>query len=272
MLSGRRIVVLSGAGLSTHSGIPDYRGEGTRRRARNPMQFRAFVDSPAVHRRYWARSFLGWPTIATAKANAGHLALAELERAGHVVGAITQNVDGLHQQAGSDSVVELHGSLSTVRCLDCCVSESRSIFQERLRFANPDGLEEDILLAPDGDAEVEAERIAGFVVPGCLACGGPLKPSVVFFGESVPVPTVRAANALMDTANALLVVGSSLTVFSGLRFVREAGRRSWPIAIVNRGQTRGDSLATLTLDGDVIHVLPALLRSLRGTAPAPMPV
>ncbi len=256
LCSGKKIVVLAGAGLSTESGIPDYRGPETARRARNPIQGRQFLTDAHARTRYWARSMTGWPRIASARPNLGHRTLAELEKAGLILGIITQNVDGLHQAAGSRRVVELHGALARVRCLSCPVIESRSSLQERLIAANPDWVERQAPVAPDGDADLESQWFDSFCVPVCLACGGTLKPDVVFFGENV-VPQVKdAAFALFDEGDVLLVVGSSLTVFSGFRFVRRAHEKSIPVAIVNLGPTRGDDLATLRMDARLGAVLP----------------
>lgn len=259
MLAGRRTFVLVGAGCSTESGIPDYRGPETLARARNPIQFRAFVAEPLSRRRYWARSFVGWPRIANALPNPAHHALAALERDGAIRGLVTQNVDGLHHAAGSREVVELHGALRRVVCLGCGATEARSAVQQRMAEANP-GFDVSAPVAPDGDADLE--RVEGFVVPVCTVCGGTLKPDVVFFGENVPRPRVDAASALLDASEALLVVGSSLTVFSGYRFVKRAAERSLPIAIVNLGPTRGDPLATLRIDERAGVILPALQRAL----------
>jgi NAD-dependent SIR2 family protein deacetylase len=255
LLAGRHVGVLTGAGVSTESGIPDYRGPGTRARARNPVQYRAFVGDPAARRRYWARSMLGWPRFSDARPNAGHLALAALEREGRIEGLVTQNVDRLHRRAGSARVVELHGALQEVVCLGCGAIEDRDDLQRRLMLLNP-GWDDEVELAPDGDAELTA--VDGFRVADCLRCGGTLKPRVVFFGENVPAPVVEAAFAQHAAADALLVVGSSLTVWSGYRFVRRAAERGVPIAIVNLGPSRGDPLATLTIDAPAGAVLAEL--------------
>jgi NAD-dependent SIR2 family protein deacetylase len=248
IVEGRRSVVLSGAGCSTESGIPDYRGPGTERRARNPMQYRAFMADPLARARYWARSFVGWPRFAAARPNAAHHALADLERAGRLVGVITQNVDRLHQGAGSKNVVELHGALAEVRCLSCESREPREVLQQRLEALNPRFVERGVELAPDGDADLPAELVADFRVASCSSCGGTLKPDVVFFGENVPKRVVDEARALLRSAEALLVVGSSLAVFSGFRFVREAKRSGMPVAIVNIGPTRGDALCDVRVE------------------------
>ncbi len=254
LLSAGSVVALTGAGISTESGIPDYRGPGTRERARNPIQYRAFLDDPSTRQRYWARSLAGWPRIASAAPNAGHHAITALERRGVVTGLITQNVDRLHHAAGS-TPIELHGALAEVICLTCGALEDRAELQRRLMLLNP-WFDADAAYAPDGDADLE--HVAGFRVADCLACGGVLKPHVVFFGENVPKPRVDAAFALVDAARALLVVGSSLTVYSGYRFVRRAAELGKPVAIVNLGPTRGDPLATLRIDAPAGEVLSAL--------------
>ncbi len=259
LLRGRRVVALTGAGCSTESGIPDYRGPGTRERARNPVQYRAFVDDPRARQRYWARSMLGWPRFAAARPNDGHRAFAALERAGLLRGVITQNVDRLHHAAGSARVVELHGALAEVVCLACGAIEPRDALQRRLALLNP-RWDADVELAPDGDAELDAAD--GFRVADCLACGGVLKPRVVFFGENVPLGTVDRAFALLEEGDALLVAGSSLTVYSGFRFVRRAAERGVPVVVVNLGPTRGDPLAALRVDAPVGEVLPALVTAL----------
>lgn len=265
-MAGRRTVALVGAGCSTASGIPDYRGPETRRRARNPVQHRQFVESPDARRRYWARSLVGWPTMAEARPNAAHQALAALERTGHLTGTITQNVDGLHHRAGQREVVELHGALRRVVCLACGQLSSRNVLQRRLLAANPTATAERIELAPDGDAELEPD--AGFVVVPCDACGGVLMPDVVFFGGTVPRDRVDRCHAWVDDADLLLVIGSSLTVFSGYRFVKRAAAAGIPVAILNLGPTRGDPLAQLRLDARVDEVLPRVAAALAGPEPA----
>jgi len=256
----RTIVALTGAGCSTESGIPCYRGAFAPPRARPPMQHADFVRRAEARRRYWARSLVGWSRIAGARPNPAHDALAALERAGVLAGVITQNVDGLHHAAGSQRVVELHGRLARVRCLACDLRVDRAEHQERLLAANPDWSGQ-VTLLPDGDAEISDELEARFQVPDC-ACGGVMMPDVVFFGGSVPRPTLDDAWALFERAEVLLVVGSSLTVFSGFRFVRRAAERGLPVAIVNRGETRGDSLAALRVDASAAAILPALAQNL----------
>jgi NAD-dependent SIR2 family protein deacetylase len=259
---GRSVVVLSGAGCSTESGIPDYRGDGARRRTRPPVQYAAFVRDPRARQRYWARSVLGWPRFSGARPNPAHRALAELERSGVVSGVVTQNVDGLHHAAGSRRVVELHGSLSRARCLSCNQTEDRHELQARLLARNPALAEAEAHIAPDGDAELPEDLVDGFAVVDCLACGGVLKPDVVLFGENVPRAVVDDAWSLVDAAGLLLVVGSSLAVFSGFRFVRRAAERHQPIAIVNLGPTRADALATLAIQEPLGAALPELARRL----------
>ncbi len=262
LLAGRRIVALTGAGCSTESGIPDYRGGG-RPGPRNPIQHDAFMRRPEVRQRYWARATLGWERFHGAQPNDGHAALARLEAAGLLAGVITQNVDRLHHAAGSRRVVELHGALADVRCLDCREVEPRAALQARLLDANPGWLAAAAGAArPDGDAELPAEAVAGFQVVGCRGCGGVLKPDVVFFGGTVAEPTLSAAWALLAEAGALLVVGSSLTVYSGFRFVRRAHEQGLPIGIVNLGPTRGDALAQARVSAPVGQVLPQLADAL----------
>ena len=240
LLRSTGFVALTGAGMSTDSGIPDYRGP--RSVKRTPMTFQEFVSGPAAQRRYWARAHVGWARMGTAEPNRGHVALAALQRSGRCAGLITQNVDGLHEQAGSD-VIALHGRIADVVCLACDRRLPRSQVQREMRQSNRGWLRRhaDAASRPDGD--VELDDSAGFVVPRC-SCGGALKPDVVFFGENVPKPRVQQCYDLVDTAAALLVLGSSLAVMSGLRFVRHAARRGIPLVIVTRGWTRGDDLAT----------------------------
>jgi NAD-dependent SIR2 family protein deacetylase len=238
------VVVLSGAGLSTESGIPDYRGETGRSRKGVPMTYQQFTGSSADRQRYWARSHLGWGTIAGAVPNTGHHAVARLAGAGFVAGVITQNVDGLHGAAGTPDAVELHGSLHRVLCLGCGNRSSRRHLDELLDQANPGFRGAVAQVNPDGDADLPLDRVASFRTVACQVCGtGTLKPDVVFFGESVPKPRVSRCYELVDAASALLVLGSSLTVMSGLRFVRHAAKQGKPVAIVNQGATRGDDLA-----------------------------
>ncbi|RKS73417.1 NAD-dependent SIR2 family protein deacetylase [Actinomadura pelletieri DSM 43383] len=259
------VVVLSGAGLSTESGIPDYRGETGRRRRAEPMTYQTFRGSEEARRRYWARSHLGWRHITAARPNAGHRAVAELGRRGLLSGIITQNVDGLHQAAGGDGVIELHGALARVVCLECGDRSPRARLDERLRAANP-GWEERVAATgqvnPDGDVVLGDADTAQFRVVDCERCGGILKPDVIFFGENVPPARVRECYTLTEGAGALLVLGSSLTVLSGYRFVRHADEHGVPVAIVNRGTTRGDGHALVTLDAPLGATLQALLAEL----------
>jgi NAD-dependent SIR2 family protein deacetylase len=258
ILADGRVVVLSGAGLSTESGIPDYRGETGSLRRHTPMTYQEFVHSADSRRRYWARSHLGWRTIARAQPNAGHRAVASLSAAGHVSAVITQNVDGLHQAAGSVDAVELHGSLDRVLCLDCGRGSTRDELDRRLRAANPGLRDVSTRINPDGDVEIADELIADFRTVACEECvTGVLKPDVVFFGENVPKPRVQQCYDHIDEGRALVVLGSSLTVMSGLRFVRHAAKSGMPIAIVNQGPTRGDAHAAIRLD---LPLGPALTR------------
>lgn len=257
LLAAGDVAVLSGAGLSTESGIPDYRGPSGRARAAKPMTYQEFTGSEAARRRYWARSHAGWRYIAGAEPNAGHRAVAALGRAGLLAGIITQNVDGLHQAAGSCGVVELHGSLARVACLGCGERTSRLLLDQRLRAANPHRDTAVAAITPDGDA-VLADGAGSFRIVGCRGCGGVLKPDVVFFGENVPVPRVARCYAMVDSASALLVLGSSLTVMSGLRFVRRAAQRGIPVVIINQGVTRGDPLACAKIDAPLGETLGAL--------------
>ena len=257
------VVVLSGAGLSTDSGIPDYRGPSGALRRHAPMQYGAFVGDPVARHRYWARSYLGWRSIATARPNDGHRAIAALQAAGRVSGIVTQNVDGLHQAAGALDVIELHGGLDRVTCLDCGARESRFALDARLRAVNPTFDAHVARVNPDGDVELADDQLTGFRMVGCVACAGDrVKPDVVFFGENVPKPRVEQCYELVEAASALLVVGSSLTVMSGFRFVRRAAKLAIPVAIVNRGATRGDELADVRVDAPLGEVLPLLVRGL----------
>jgi NAD-dependent SIR2 family protein deacetylase len=257
LVAGGGVVVLSGAGLSTESGIPDYRGPTGRARRAEPMTYQRFVGGAQARRRYWARSHVGWRQIGQARPNAGHRAVAGLERRGLLAGIVTQNVDGLHQAAGARRVIELHGGLDRVACLACGQRTSRLDLDRRLREANP-GWAADGLINPDGDAVLTDEQVEGFRVVDCAACGGLLKPDVVFFGENVPRPRVEECFALVAGARALLVLGSSLAVRSGLRFVTRAAALGIPIAIVNQGPTRGDDDAKLLVDAPLGSTLSAL--------------
>jgi len=270
------VVLLSGAGLSTESGIPDYRGPTGRAQRAEPMTYQTFVGQTlaggaAARQRYWARSHVGWQHVARAAPNAGHHAVAELERRGLVTGIITQNVDGLHQAAGARQVIELHGSLDRVLCLSCGQRTARSELDERLHAANPGWLRyaggEAAAINPDGDAVLADAVLADggverFRVVDCRQCGGLLKPDVVFFGENVPRPRVDECYALTGRARALVVLGSSLTVMSGYRFVRQAAKLQIPVVIMNQGQTRGDAHAIATIDAPLGPALTTLVRRL----------
>jgi len=264
LLSGRRFVALTGAGCSTESGIPDYRGQG-RPGPRNPIQHDAFLRRPEVRQRYWARATVGWTRFQGAQPNAAHRALAALERAGALAGIITQNVDRLHHAAGSRRVVELHGALAEVRCLSCGVAWPRGHVHERLVAENPGWLSRAAAPSPDGDAELPEDAVAAFRVVACADCGGVLKPDVVFFGGTVGEPTMAEAWALFAAAEALLVVGSSLTVYSGFRFARRAHELGLPVALVNDGPTRADDLAEVKLAGRAGDLLPRLAAALGAT-------
>jgi NAD-dependent SIR2 family protein deacetylase len=260
-MRGRKTLVLSGAGISTESGIPDYRGPQGTLRSRLPMQYREFVGSEEARRRYWSRSAVGWSRLTLAKPNAGHAALARLEESGAVTGVITQNVDGLHQAAGSRRVLELHGTLSEVRCLACGRTEKRERYRDRLLAENPGWTPAEprtARAAPDGDAELAAGESPLLSVPACVHCNGVMKPDVVFFGENVPGRRVEEAWSMLAEADVLLVVGSSLAVFSGFRFVERAAREGKPLAIVNQGLTRGDDLAAVRIEGRLGDMLPLL--------------
>jgi NAD-dependent SIR2 family protein deacetylase len=264
LLADGGAVVLSGAGLSTDSGIPDYRGATGSLRRHTPMTWQTFTRDPRGRHRYWARSFVGWRQIGEASPNAGHRAVAALQQAGAVGEVITQNVDGLHQAAGARDVVELHGGLDRTVCLACGDVADRAALDVRLRAANP-GFRPEVTdeVNPDGDVELPDEALDGFVMVDCLACGGgPLKPDVVFFGETVPRDRVDSCFGLVDRARSLLVLGSSLTVMSGYRFVIHAAKRGIPVAIVNSGPTRGDAKADVKIDAPLGSVLPELARRL----------
>ena len=255
--------MLTGAGLSTDSGIPDYRGPGSP--VRRPMTYQQFVGDPAFRRHYWARNHVGWQHVRRAHPNDGHVALTDLESAGFLTGVITQNVDTLHAVAGTSQLVDLHGSYDRVVCLGCGALVSRESLAVRLEAANPGFVEsvgrvEDIEIAPDADAVIEAT--AHFRPVDCERCGGMLKPDIVYFGEMVPKARVQRAFEMVDAASALLVAGSSLTVHSGLRFVKRAAKAGMPVVIVNRGATRGDHLASLTLHAGTTTTLRALADTL----------
>lgn len=255
----RSITVLTGAGVSTASGIPDYRDDNGDWKASTPIQFGEFAGSDDARRRYWARSYVGWQRFGEAQPNAAHHSLAKLEAAGKIDTLITQNVDKLHSRAGSERVIDLHGDLSRVRCLDCDATMERAGYQERIKMANADWHARVFEYRPDGDAELAGASYADFEVPACASCGGRMKPDVVMFGENVPSERVSEAMSAVDRADALLVVGSSLMVFSGFRFARRAHESGKPIAIVNRGATRADDIATLKVEADCAAALQPLI-------------
>ena len=263
LVGGGAVVVLSGAGISTESGIPDYRGpSGASLRRHAPMTYQAFRDDPVARRRYWARSHVGWQLMRTATPNSGHRAVAALEDRGLVVATITQNVDGLHQAAGSREVIDLHGRLDRVVCLACGATSNRASLRERLDEVNAAWRATVTAVNPDGDVDLPDEQLDGFVVVDCLECGGLLKPDVVYFGENVPAPRVEASYSMVERARLLLVLGSSLTVFSGRRFVLRAAKDGIPVAIVNDGPTRGDDLAALRLGTPLGETLTAVVDGL----------
>lgn len=255
----RRIFVLTGAGVSTGSGIPDYRDREGHWKRTQPVTYQAFMGEAATRRRYWARSLLGWQRMSTARPNDTHRALAQLEAAGRTEALLTQNVDGLHQAAGQREVIDLHGRLNMVRCMACDRLLPRADFQHRLGDANPGWAELEATEAPDGDADLDGVDFDRFHVPDCPHCGGLLKPDVVFFGENVPRARVDAAFAHLAAADAMLVVGSSLMVFSGFRFVQAAAQAGTPVAAVNLGRTRGDALLALKVEAPCAEALGFLL-------------
>lgn len=257
-----KLTVLSGAGCSTASGIPEYRDDDGEWKHARPVQYAEFVNSTATRRRYWARSYIGWQNMSRAKPNPAHDALAGLERRGYVKRLITQNVDNLHRRAGSEKVIDLHGVLAVVRCLSCERRIDRDAVQALLEAMNPDWAAASAGPAPDGDARVDPADTLDFRVPGCPDCGGMLKPDVVFFGESVPRERVELCRRSLNRSDALLVVGSSLMVYSGFRFARQARAAGKPIAIVNRGRTRADDLAAVKLGGDCGELLSAAAAAL----------
>ncbi len=256
------IFVLTGAGVSTASGIPDYRDEKGAWKHSKPMEYRDFVATHEARQRYWARSFIGWQRFRHAKPNQTHVALARLEQQGRLAHTVTQNVDGLHQRAGSRQLTELHGSLDSVECLGCGAIIPRATMQQRLRAANPELAYLSARVAPDGDADLDGYDETEVRVPECKACGDRLKPRVVFFGETVPAQRVEECYAALRRADAMLVLGSSLMVYSGFRFVREASRLGMPVAAVNRGVTRADELLAFKLHTDCAAALDAVIGAL----------
>lgn len=278
LLATRPVAVVTGAGMSTASGIPDYRGPDGVRRV-EPMTIASFREGPAARRRYWARAFVGWRRFTAAEPNPAHRLLAALQTAGvdsravaGVTGVITQNVDQLHQRAGSPDVLELHGTLTRVVCLACGAVEDREALQGRLAAANPDHLALDPhtgQVRPDGDVALDDEAVASFVTVGCLRCGSDeLKPDVVYFGENVPRERVDRAYAMVDAAEGLLVLGSSLSVMSGYRFARHVHRRGGPVAVVTRGWHRAEREVTLGVDAMVDSTLAAVAETLGVDLPA----
>ncbi|MFC3284104.1 NAD-dependent protein deacetylase [Litchfieldella rifensis] len=258
-----RLLVLTGAGVSTDSGIPDYRDDQGQWKRSPPMPHQEFMASHAARQRYWARALIGFRALSEARPGQAHHALARLEALGHVGGLVTQNVDGLHQRAGSQRVIDLHGRAEIVRCMACQGLRMRHDLHAELEALNPEWRERGAAVGPDGDADLEADDFSGFRVPACQRCGdGILKPDVVFFGDSVPAERVAAALAILREADALLVVGSSLMVHSGYRFAREAACLGKPIACLNRGRTRADDLYALKVEASVGLTLNALAESL----------
>ena len=255
-----RVFVLTGAGISTDSGIPDYRDADGAWKRSPPVTWQAFTGDPATYRRYWARSFVGWPIFSAAAPNRSHHALAALEGRGHIAALVTQNVDGLHQRAGSHEVIDLHGRLDGVVCLGCGDRLPRASLQPRLLASNPDWRPHTAAAAPDGDADIDAEAVARFVPPHCAHCGGLLKPDVVFFGENVPRARYAQALDALHASDGVLAAGTSLMVYSGFRFVRMAHERGLRVALLNRGRTRADDLGGLKLDADCGAVLDAVAR------------
>lgn len=264
-----RLLVITGAGCSTAAGIPDYRDESGAWKQREPMRYQVFTGDAVARRRYWARSMLGWHTMAHAQPTAAHHALAQLERAGRIGLLVTQNVDGLHQAAGSTAVVDLHGRIDTVRCLGCGARMPRRALQDELMARNPDWLALDARSLADGDADLDGLDFSRFQVPDCPRCGGLLKPDVVFFGESVPRERVAAVRQALAQADAVLVVGSSLMVYSGYRFVEEAAAAGKPVAAVNRGRTRADALLRFKLEAEVGAALSTLGAAVAQLPPQP---
>lgn len=259
LLQGKLVSVLTGAGISTDSGIPDYRGEGAA--VRNPMTFDQFQSSPGFRQRYWAGSHLGWKRFAASAPNRGHEALADFERLGISNGIVTQNVDGLHLRAGSKRVVDVHGSIDRARCLTCGQYFARTPLAARISELNPWLEESDShTLNPDGDADVH--NVDDFIVPDCTVCGGLLKPDVVFFGEFVPTRKFQLGAALVDQSEAMIVAGSSLVVNSGIRLVERAMRKQIPLVIINRGTTKADRRADVKIDGGASAVLSELVKRL----------
>ncbi len=267
------VLVLTGAGISTDSGIPDYRDPDGRTRNAAPMTFQRFRGSAEERRRYWARSHLGWQRVAAARPNASHRAVAQLEQRGHLAGTVTQNVDGLHTAAGSREVIDLHGRLDAVVCLVCGARRPRAEVAMRLDAVNPGFRDhiDDGAVRPDGDLGLPDETVAQFRVVACRRCDGPLKPDVVYFGEKIPSARFARALGLVERSAALVVLGSSLAVGSGYRFVTAAAKRGIPVVIITRGVTRGDRHATLKVDASLGEVLPAAATRALDTDGTPRP-
>ena len=265
LLSEGNVVVLTGAGISTESGIPDYRGpSGSLQRNHQPMTYQTFLRDPFGRKRYWARSHLGWEYISNVQPNQGHIALAQLEQQGLIKGLITQNVDGLHQAAGSQNVIDLHGRLDRVTCLSCAKTWHRSEIQVLLAQANTHWTAQATTFNPDGDADLTEAEVHSFQEVACDVCDGILKPDVVYFGENVPAPRVQQSYELFDGARALLILGSTLTVFSGRRFAVHAHKQAIPIAIVNDGPTRADDIAALKLERSLGQTLASVAQLFNG--------
>ena len=261
-----RLFILTGAGCSTHSGIPDYRDADGKWKRAQPVTYQAFMGDTLTRQRYWARSLIGWRRFGQAKPNDAHRALARLEALGATELLLTQNVDRLHQAAGSTQVIDLHGRLDLVRCMDCDRRIARHTLQDWLIQRNPAWAELDAVTAPDGDADLTGLDFSTFVVPPCPECGGVLKPDVVFFGENVPRERVHAAMEHLAQADAVLIIGSSLMVYSGFRFVEAAVQAKKPVAAVNLGRTRADHLLTLKVERPCADALAFLLE---GQSPGP---
>jgi len=264
--SHQRLLVLTGAGCSTNSGIPDYRDADGAWKRSPPVTYQAFMAQEATRRRYWARSLIGWRRISRARPNDAHRALARLEAIGKSEVLLTQNVDRLHQAAGSEAVIDLHGRLDRVRCMGCDIVSPRQALQEALERLNPAWLTLEAVVAPDGDADLDGLDFSKFAVPACPHCGGVLKPDVVFFGENVPRPRVEAAMRHLEDADGVLIVGSSLMVYSGFRFVEAAARAGKPVAAVNLGRTRADDLLALKVEASCEDALGFLLAASRDEA------
>ena len=261
VLSGRSFAVLTGAGISTDSGIPDYRGEGAPKN--HPMSLNEFLNSSERRKRYWMGSHLGWRTFQAARPNPGHLAIAQLEREGSATGVITQNVDGLHHEAGSRQIVDLHGRLDKVRCLECGQSFSRRSVADQIDRLNPEFSQrfDSAQVMPDGDVTVQTDE--DFRVPECDLCGGMLKPEVVFFGEFVPSSVFQMAASMLERSDALVVAGSSLVVNTGMRLVAQAQKRRKPVVVINRGPTKADQLATVRIEAGTSEALVAISEAVR---------